>query len=612
MARWLLLALTGAVWPGCGDGAGDAATQRDVYTVVARDLEWRLVPDVDVEATGGVGGVLPGAETVLPLQRVARDAVSSDGVRLISPCQASFVLRVQAGDRLRLRFVRALPAEGETGPELTLRDADGLLDTSALSWRASDDWQEVELDLAPLAGREARLQLSVGPEPGEVLIGQVLQLRRATVAHPNVILYVEDALRADHLGSYGYEQPTDPHLRQIAGDGVRFRQSFAAANWTRPAVSTLLTGLDAGDHGNTANGSRIPDAAVTLAEIYADAGYLTAAFVTNIHAGVWSGLERGFDLHYDMKAFPRSRRDSSLTSDLINELLLAFLERHRDELLFVYVHSTDPHEPYRSLPDDLFAVMDAGAPRRVPERVPKERGEQWSEWTLNYDGEIHHNDRSLRLLDQQLVALGLMQDTLLAFTSDHGEGFYEHGNWGHRQTLYQEEVAVPWVLRWPAALPAGRVVDEPAGHVDMAPTLLALSGLQRPANWRGRDLSGLCRDIGSRSGEVSAPRPLLIWGGTPDGPAVACVLPPWKLVAVPDEDGQPRPVSLHDLREDPHERRDRLNESELRPLVDELLASVRDYMDRHARASGGPSDATGLSGLDQEDLDWLREMGYLR
>jgi arylsulfatase A-like enzyme len=594
----LLLSLAVLSGPGCRDAGQGAASEREVYTVVTREFDWQRMPDAS-----GLG-----------IERVSRNAVSSDGLAIASPGRVSFTLNARAGDRLRLRFVRASPGDG-TAPSLALTDASGRLDSGAMPWRVRDDWQEVELDLSPLAGVEARLELAVGPGSGEILVGQVLHLRRASVAHPNVILYVEDALRADRLGVYGYEQATDPHLRRLAGQGVRFLHGYAAANWTRPSVSTLLTGLDAAGHGNTADGGRIPEAAITLAQVYADAGYVTAAFVTNIHAGVWSGLERGFDLHYDMKAFPRSSRDSSLTSALINEPLTAFLEQHRDELLFVYVHSTDPHGPYRSTSDDLFAVLDAGAPRRVPEHVPEARVEQWSDWTLNYDGEIHHNDRSLARLDESLEALGLMRDTLFVFTSDHGEAFAEHGSWGHRVTLYQEEVSVPWILRWPAVLAAGRVAVQPAAHLDLPPTLLALAGIERPADWTGRDLSALCRAAPGQPAPAEAPRPMLIWGWTPTGPAVACVLPPWKLVAVPGADGEPLPVSLYNLAEDPGELSDRLREPELRSIVEALLDPVRDFMERHARharAAGGASDVDGLSGLDEDDLDWLREMGYLR
>lgn len=601
MGRLLLLAAT-LILGACSERAEPAASERELYTVVERDLPWRSADDVGSELTP---------------ERVTRGSISSEGVRLASPGRAELVVNAQPGDRLRLRFVRAAPAEGEPEPAdvdigLTLGEAGGRLGAGALAWRAGETWQDVELDLSPLAGGEATLVLDAGPEPGEVLIGQVLQLRRASVAHPNVIFYLEDALRADHLGSYGYARPTDPHLARLGEEGVHFSQVFASSNWTRPAVSTLLTGLDPGDHGNTAEGGRIPDAAKTLAQVYADAGYLTAAFITNIHAGVWSGLERGFDLHFDRKAFPRSSRDSSLTSSLINDPLFAFLEEHRDELVFVYVHSTDPHGPYRSVSEDLFAVMDVDAPADVPLRVPEIRREQWSEWTLNYDGEIHHNDRSLRALDEQLAALDLMRDTLFAFTSDHGEAFCEHDRWGHRNTMHQEEVGVPWVLRWPAGLVAGRVVNEPCSHLDMAPTLLALSGLPTPEGWRGRDLSALCLGTDASLGSVPPTEPMLLWGGAEDGPQLACVLPPWKLVAVPGVDGEPLPVALYNLVEDPDERHDRLREASLRPVVEGLLDPLRDMVARHARSSDVMPLEDALSGLDEDDLDWLRAMGYLK
>jgi hypothetical protein len=105
---------------------------------------------------------------------------------------------------------------------------------------------------------------------------------------------------------------------------------------------------------------------------------------------------------------------------------------------------------------------------------------------------------------------------------------------------------------------------------------------------------------------------MLIWGQTPTGDAAAAVLMPWKLVAVRGERGVPVPVSLFNLAEDPDEQHDRLREEALRPVVDALLDSVRDFLARHERSSVGAPVGDGLSGLDEDDLDWLREMGYLR
>ena len=106
--------------------------------------------------------------------------------------------------------------------------------------------------------------------------------------------------------------------------------------------------------------------------------------------------------------------------------------------------------------------------------------------------------------------------------------------------------------------------------------------------------------------------PLLIWGGSADGPVLAAVRPPWKLVAVPGADGEPLPVALYDLVADPEERHDLLRGSDARAVVDALLPPLRDLVARHARSSGGVPPEEALSGLDEEDLDWLRAMGYLR
>jgi len=593
----------------------------------------------------------------LPCLPLTRDGLRLLGVAL--PLQAEVGCRLHVSEGARLRFAAAVAGAGSR-VELRVADADGRLPPLMATLASGAPWQWFEVDLTPLSGSDAELRWSVQPSgsaaaagpAGRVLLGSPLVLAPERVrpalppaevggpppaTRPDVLLYLVDTLRADRLEAYGYAAPTSPVLAQVARQGVCFERVVAASNWTRPAVSTLLTGSGAERHGNQAPGDTVEAELPTLAERFAAAGYFTASFVSNHHAGSWSGLDRGFDLAYEPAAFPRLEPDTSLTSAVIEPLLLAFLAQHRGERLFVYVHTLDPHGPYAPPPQDSAAL--AGSLRPSPPEGSPEAAALALERGLAYDAEVRHNDRHLGVLLDGWKADGRERQWLLAFTSDHGEAFYEHGQWTHWRTLHEEEIAVPWLLRWPDGLPAGRRVHEVVGQADIAPTLAALCGLDLPPDWSGHDLSALCRaaaggDEGRGDGRDPVREPLHLARAASRSPPTERLLisearmlerskgtaehllaarrGDLKLIVRVAEDDALLPVALYDLRSDPHERRDLLTGAAAAdPRVDELQEALRRYLatDR-ARASRRRQPAT--EGIDAQRLQWLQEMGYLR
>ncbi|MCB9896881.1 MAG: sulfatase [Planctomycetes bacterium] len=511
-------------------------------------------------------------------------------------------LDVPAGARAR-RLRVSLAAAGCDAPlALEVRDPSGRVPSRTLAPRASDGFCDLRLDLAPWDGSAGALELTLAADapPGSAaLVGAVLLLEPAPRAEPVTLLYLVDTLRADRLSTYGYGRPTDPHLRGVAADGVVFEHVQAAASWTRPSVSTLLTGLEPPSHGNRRQGLRVADDAPTLAEALAHAGFVTASFVTNPQGGQWSGLERGFDLAHEPSFAGADRVASSLTSEAIETPLEELLAAHADERLFVWVHTLDPHRPYRPEPDDLRAVT-AGLPRPV---LIGPGGRDVADDSLAYDAEILHNDRMLARLDDALDRLGLRERTLFVLVADHGEAFGEHGRLEHKETLFGEELRVPWVLRWPGVLPAGRRLSDAAGLVDVAPTLAGLLGVDAPAPWQGRDLSPLLR------GDVAT---------TPAVPLLAELLPeddtrphllaalrwPYRLVCEAGPEGLV-PLHLFDLDEDPLERDDRVDDPALAAPRASLAAWIGQRLALAVQSERADASDAGLR-------RWLSEMGYLQ
>ncbi|GJM20686.1 MAG: hypothetical protein DHS20C15_06010 [Planctomycetota bacterium] len=589
--------------PGAGWTKGaDAAEGLQALRLVFVDAEnpGSTPADVFIESIALTSSFDRESDQELSLARMGREHVFQRGVALSVPDAASLSLMPGPQDRLRFSLAVAGAREPVT---LSLRDEAGKLAPQSWELQPRAPWLNVALELGALAGENARLhfETSGAQSGGAVMIGQLMHLAPPTTPRPNVVLYVEDTLRADRLPSYGYALPTAPHLSRMADAGVVFEDLFAASNWTRPSTTSLLTALDPVTHGNHDDYDRIAESLVTLPELLAEAGYVTASLVTNYHAGAWSGLDQGFDVVHEPPAGGASTLNSTLTSGVVGDALEALLEEHQGEQLFVYAHSLDPHQPYTPTAEDLRVFHDPpeGAAGTHKQASP----------SVRYDAEILFNDHQLARLDAQLESHGLLEDTLFVFTSDHGEGFMEHGQRSHRTDMFQEELHVPWILRWPAQLRAGQRVSAPAGHVDIAPTLAGLLGLDAPSNWRGRDLSQLARSPNARV-DATPLMSFTTYGTRPEGghkQALAVRQGAYKLTAWVNERDEILPRALYRLDLDPGEHTNLLEASEHAEQRDRMLSWARDDLAR-GRAS---VEARPANHMDPAMRAWLQEMGYL-
>jgi arylsulfatase A-like enzyme/HEAT repeat protein len=331
-------------------------------------------------------------------------------------------------------------------------------------------------------------------------------LARYEGAH--VLLVTIDALRADHLGAYGYARPVSPELDQLARSAWQFRRAYAQA----PHSSYSLSSLHASDylHELVELGRPLPEA--TLASVLRDHGYHTAAFFTDgIFHTEGHKLARYRDSAFGFALFDQTNREAEDQTDRV----LAEVERIREQgeppSLF-WVHYFDVHEPYQ---ETTFGSSDLD----------------------RYDSEIKHVDRELARLLKELEKR-LSRPLVLAISADHGEEFREHGGVYHGSTLFDEQVHVPLVLRAPGQ--EAHVIDAPVEVIDIAPTLLGLVGVEPPTSMRGRDLralaSGQSQDDKPVFSAVLTKRMALRW--------------PHKLIA----DLRFGLFELYDLERDPSER----------------------------------------------------------
>ncbi len=313
----------------------------------------------------------------------------------------------------------------------------------------------------------------------------------------NVIIIGLDTLRPDHLGAYGYERETSTNIDRLAADGVLFENVISQAPWTHPSFGTVFTSLYPTQHGATTVGTRMSTEFPTLASLLGDHGYYTGAIVNAPSLSPEFGVGRGFD-HYDFLR-PWSER----SADQVTELALAWIDVHKDQPFFLFVHYFDPHLPYAppvpydSLFDPDYAGplgdsfnIGAAAARRddrvvgygsLPEADKKHIA-------ALYDGEIAFADKAVGALVDGIDRRGLRNRTLLIFLSDHGEELFDHGGLDHGHSLFDELIRVPLIISLPGTIPEKSRVSEYVRLLDVMPTVLDMLGLRQPTHLEGVSL----------------------------------------------------------------------------------------------------------------------------
>jgi len=388
-----------------------------------------------------------------------------------------------------------------------------------------------------------------------------------------VLLVSVDTLRADRLGAYGYREAETPRLDRLAREGIRFEQVVSPLPLTLPAHTSLMTAMSTSIHGVRDNAPfQIPEGATTLAEQLQAAGYDNGAFVGSFVLHSRWGLNRGFD-HYD-DAFPYGQPGSipgqvERRAEAVVDAALGWLQQPRDAPFFAWVHLYDPHSPYSA-----------------PEPYASRAGDRL------YDGEVAYTDAQIGRLLDELEAAGLLENTIVVVTADHGEGLGDHGEPGHGMFLYDTTLLVPLIIRLPDQLIAGREVAEQVRLIDVAPTILELAAVALPEAFLGQSLMPFL--VGE-----SAPRP-----------AYSETFYPrwhfgWQELHALRKDGfkyilAPRP-ELYDVRSDPAESVDVVDDEPER--ADELRAEVEELRDEGVTSGPGR--------LDADATQRLRALGYI-
>lgn len=418
-----------------------------------------------------------------------------------APTTLSYHLEVPEGGRL----VFGVGAEG-TGANLMARvrvTPEGGAPNEIFHARPERRWNDQALSLSSFAGQVVRLDLEVsGSGDGRVAWSGAGVMVPPPDAAPtpeparNVVVLLIDTLRASKLRPYNAESRVQtPVLDRVAREGVLFEAAQSPENWTKPSCASVLTGLTPMTHGAKTSEARLSQNAEMVSEVFDQAGFATGSFIANGYVSDHFGFDQGWDSYTNF-----IRDGGSTEAENVFDSAGDFIEQHRDERFFVYVQTIDPHVPYDPPADYLRRYDDREytgqvQPRRTPELLEDAKQGRVSfnasdrrRLEALHDAEISYHDYHLGQFLQRLESLGVADDTLFVITSDHGEEFLDHGSYGHGHSIFQELLGVPLIFHHPGRLPQGRRVSHAVSTMNIAPTILALTGVNGLSRAEGRSL----------------------------------------------------------------------------------------------------------------------------
>ncbi len=519
-----------------------------------------------------------------------------------------FSVTVQDGGRSRQLFSRTIDSRMPGTPDPD-REAAAQQDR---------EWQPARVSLKDFGGRTIQLRLStrwVGAVPSipyPALWGSPV-IRPPTPSSPNVLMVSLDTLRADRLGSLGYRRyQTTPFLDSLANRGALFADMQSQAPHTAPSHLSMFTSRYPHQLAEFTAPSRptpISPAEVTLAEVLQQSGYRTAAFSTfTVMRAEW-GYSQGFDFYLEQPEL----RYYTIDLPVSVPRLVGWWERNTDRPAFVFLHTYVAHAMSKQYLFDTFAggLVSADGSRIVT--------------TSQYDSGVRFVDDELRLLFGELEARGLLKNTLVVITSDHGEDLWDRNPsqrpWtvGHGHTLYNEMLHVVGLVYGPSlSVPQGKRITSQARLLDIAPTILDYLGIAAPQRFVGKSLRPMIDgseaadrpslaeavniDIAPARRSLSDGRLKYIQRITDDDTmaraSYADKLPAYPWMAAKEE--------LYDLASDPAERH---NIAGLHP---DWVAQMRQKMSAlvsQTSARGAPSPSH--PGLSEADKQRLKALGYL-
>jgi len=449
---------------------------------------------------------------------------------------------------------------------------------------------------------------------------ETVSLLRSAVARAHLVIVVIDAARADHLGCYGYPRDTTPNIDRLAAESFVFDNHFCQIPLTAASTVSLFTSQFPDTHGVFYRAEPDSSPAFTLAAALDTAGFRTALFSSNPSASPAVGV--GTDFH---EAYHRTRSVTEGVGFSPEALLLCFgrwLEDGEPSRIFAYLHFLPPHTPYDQ-PDQFTRLFaDRAPPGFHPDAYHPDQFDfpidaepepldapPLPDWINLYDANLRYADWAVGEVVNTLTAAGLLEDTILIVTADHGEAFGEHGFIWHAHAIHDEATRIPLLIRFPSNPAPPRRIDCLTQTVDLLPTLCDLFALPYPAQEvHGRSLLPVLAGQADRAGTYTVTksyRPEKYIIRDRDHALLLYRNPEWR--------------ALYDMRADPRQTRNIIAQ---RPeKAEDLFEAFRTYAQAQRRppacfldpnAEPLPEPQPPSTDVSPELRAHLKALGYLR
>jgi len=409
------------------------------------------------------------------------------GLYMNTPFALEYEVPVPKGQSVLRTGMGILLEKAPVTFRVTVRN--GTQETEALNstLESNGAWEEGQIDCSQWAGQTVSFQFEARGSGGGSAPGapNVAFWSNPVLCTPprerfNVIIVLEDAMRADFMSCYGYPKNTTPVKDQFAKQGVVFLNAFSQETVTRTSCASFMTSLYPTATGVWNHTDMLSEAYLTLAEVLRSQGFATASFIQNDNAGAACGIHQGFCNLFD---------DSTLTSrtqGMYAEPLAKWIAANKDRNFFLYLHLLEPHCPY-----DPPAPFDAEYRKAAPGQTEVKRNRSLDpDWVqkptaegrrLLYEGQVRHNDYCFATFLEMLRQAGVDKDTLVVLTGDHGEFLGEHNLWTHEPPGFVQVLRVPLIMVYPGHLPAGIQLEQNVQLLDLMPAILDLAGVPREA-----------------------------------------------------------------------------------------------------------------------------------
>jgi len=420
----------------------------------------------------------------------------------------------------------------------------------------------------------------------------------------NIILITIDALRADHLGCYGYKRPTTPNIDKLSKEGTLFLQAIAPSTDTFHSISAIMTSSYSHYYGERRYDSLINPSTQTLAEILSNHGYSTASFSNGYPISMINGINRGFEIF---------TVNGDIGADKLTDTLLKWLESNNKRKFFVWAHYFDTHssysppKPYNTLYiADRFNNHDKNLPidskdntwmsrNVIPYNVAENGITNVDYYISQYDGEIRFVDEQISLLLHKLKEIGLDKNTVVIITADHGESLGEHDIYfQHGGIPYDSLLLVPLIFKCDNLIPKGIKIEQQVSSVDIFPTILDILKIRYRSDIGGKSFLDLMQDkTKSHTNRAFS---------NSQSPIYSMRTEKWKLISLDNS----REYYLFDLENDKAELN---NIKDVRKEEFNIFSKELNEWIEKNRYMVYPENK---SSLDKEALEKLKSLGYLQ